>query len=165
VNYWTGQAFDGGLEIMDPAPLCQVPLFVKAGSVIPFRMFNSSVESGNNNTLLLDVYPLGNSIFTLVEDDGVSNDYLQGIYASTTIEVKRSGKKITITINPVKGSFEGMKPERNWILQIHCPEKPAKVIFNNRIINFEFDAEKNLASFQSGDYQKGKSLSFVIILQ
>jgi alpha-glucosidase (family GH31 glycosyl hydrolase) len=164
INYWTGQVLDGGSEIEVPAPLNYIPLFVKAGSVIPMRMYSSSVESGNNNSLLLDVYPQGNSTFSLLEDDGTSNDYVNGIYATTAIDIHKSGKKISITIAPVKGGFEEMKPERNWILKTHCPKKPVKVIFNSRVINYEFDAGNNLVSFQSGYYQKDKPLSFVITL-
>ncbi|MBS1656024.1 MAG: glycoside hydrolase family 31 protein, partial [Bacteroidetes bacterium] len=66
VNYWTGKMFDGSTTQTIEAPVWQIPLFVKAGSVIPMRYYASAIEKGNNNTLSLHIYPGTSGNFDLV---------------------------------------------------------------------------------------------------
>lgn len=127
INYWSGELFDGGKEHLVAAPIEQIPLFVRQGAIIPMRKYATSIEKGNNYTLTLHIYPGTNSTFTLIEDDGISNDYLQGIYASTEIESKKSGSEHTVTINPVLGAFNGMKDNRDWILHFHDIASPTSI--------------------------------------
>ena len=66
----------GNAEYTVPAPINQIPLFIKQGSIIPMREYASSVEKGNNNSLTLHIYPGDNSRFNLLEDDGTSRSKL-----------------------------------------------------------------------------------------
>lgn len=127
INYWSGELLDGEKEHLVAAPIEQIPLFVRQGAIIPMRKYASSIEKGNNDTLTIHIYPGTNSTFTLIEDDGISNDYLQGIYASTKIESKKSRSELKVTINPVLGTFNGMKDSRNWILHVHDIANPTSI--------------------------------------
>ncbi len=109
------------------------------------RKYASSIEKGNNNTLFLHIYPGANSRFELLEDDGTSNDYLKGIYASTTIELKNSADKFALKINPVQGNYEGMSSERNWVLNIHCSKTPKQIRLNRKSIKFSYDNVNKIA--------------------
>jgi alpha-D-xyloside xylohydrolase len=60
-------------------------------------------------TLSQHVYPGADGTFTLIEDDGSSNDYLNGKFAKTLITLK----DYKLTIHPVEGAYKGMKPSRN----------------------------------------------------
>lgn len=139
INYWTGEQLQGNTEHIVAAPLNQIPLFVKQGAIIPMRKYASSIEKGNNNTLILHVYPDADGAFNLLEDDGTSNDYLDGIYASTVIEQKNSGKKTLLRIHPVEGSYKGMLSTRKWILYIHYNITPKRVKINGQNIKFSFN--------------------------
>ncbi|HKI47514.1 MAG TPA: DUF5110 domain-containing protein, partial [Balneolales bacterium] len=136
VNYWTGKREKGGKQVDVPAPLNQIPLFVRAGSIIPMRRYASSVEKGNDDTLLLQVYPGKDSSFRLIEDDGTSNDYLKGIYASTLISQKSSGLADELTINPAKGYYSGMGKNRSWRICLHTFRDVKQIKVNGSPVDF-----------------------------
>jgi alpha-glucosidase (family GH31 glycosyl hydrolase) len=129
VNYWTGESFAGSQEIIVKAPIEQVPLFIKAGAILPMRAYASSIETGTNEQLSLQVYE-GNGAFTLIEDDGLSNDYLEGRYATTEIvqELVSSGTRIEIA--PVLGDYEGMPASRNWSIDFKTDKTVTGVLVN-----------------------------------
>lgn len=149
INYWTDEPTQGGKEIIVAAPIDQIPLFVKQGSIIPMRNYASSVEKGNNNTIIVHVYPGADGSFNLLEDDGTSNDYLKNIYASTIIEQKNSLSKVTVKINPAEGSFKGMKPTRKWVLHIHADKMPKLVKVNNRSVKFSYNGRSKIAVIET----------------
>jgi alpha-glucosidase (family GH31 glycosyl hydrolase) len=162
INYWTGEAMKGTEEHSVAAPIYQVPLFVKQGAIIPMRNYASSIEKGNNNTLLLHVYPGANGSFNLLEDDGTSNDYLNGIYASTIIELKNSPGKFVLTINPLQGKYSGMSPTRNWILNIHSGESPKQISLNRKSLKFRYDKVNKIAIVETSQLQVKKLLDFEV---
>jgi alpha-glucosidase (family GH31 glycosyl hydrolase) len=163
INYWTGELLQGGMAHVVAAPIQQIPLFIRQGSIIPMRRYASSIEKGNNDTLYLNIYPGTDATFSLIEDDGTSNDYLQGIYASTHIESKTNGSKLKISIEPVLGDFKGMKDSRTWILHIHDMSQASSVSAKDiQILKNYNDSTKVLTiDFSSS---KGKSVLIEIDL-
>lgn len=147
INYWTGEKLSGNKEYEVNAPLQQIPVFLKEGAIIPSRQYASSIEKGTNDTLMLDIYPGKNGRFQIVEDDGVSNDYLKGIFAKTTIELK----KTTLQINPTKGTFTGQAINRNWIIRFYSDKKPRKVVMNGQSCNFVFNPDQKITSVNTGE--------------
>src|SRR5262249_29250323 len=81
IHYWTGMSYSGSATV--PAPLDQSPVFVKAGSIIPMGPDLQWVDEKPADPLTLDIYPAGTTSYTLYEDDGVSEGYLGGAYATT----------------------------------------------------------------------------------
>jgi alpha-glucosidase (family GH31 glycosyl hydrolase) len=162
VNYWSGETLEGNTEYVVPAPIGKVPLFIKQGSVIPMRKYASSIEKGNNNTLILQIYPGANGRLNLVEDDGTSNDYLYGIYASTIMELKNKSKGFIVTINPLQGNYNGMSKRRKWELHIHYPGKLKQVSLNNKQINFKYDAKKKIVIVVTGQLLVSHQSTFEI---
>ena len=76
-NYWTNEKFAGGQSIQVAAPINQIPLFVKAGSIVPM---GSVVQSTASKQLIeaIKVYPGKDADFSLYDDDGISYDYEKG---------------------------------------------------------------------------------------
>ena len=126
-HFWSGQSLEGGKEHTVEAPLEQIPLFLRAGSIVPLRHYAPSIEGGTNDSLILNVYPGADGTFRLVEDDGTSNEYLDGRYAVTDIELQDSGDRLKITIHPVAGRFSQMQPWRNWALHIQTAREASEV--------------------------------------
>ncbi len=149
INYWTGKKLKGNSEYLVSAPIDKVPLFVKQGSVIPMRKYASSIERGDNQTLILQVYPGDNGSFDLIEDDGSSNDYLKGKLALTRMELKNSRRGFTLTIQPVNGDYRGMNQDRKWVLNIHCVKKPKFIKFNQQRLYFSFNSHTHIASVET----------------
>lgn len=129
--------YEGGTTHTVKAPVEKIPIFVKAGSVIPMRKYARSIETGTNDTLTLHVYPGGESVFHLIEDDGISNDYLNGIYAKTTIRLSSDAEKMRIEISPVKGNYSGMKKMRSWRIILHGIEQISKMECNGKRMKYD----------------------------
>ncbi len=118
-DWRTGTKYEGGREVVMDAPLSEIPVLVRAGSVVPMRNYARSIESGSNDSLTLHVFPGKKGEFILYEDDGQSNDYLKGKYATTRFELTKQQKGYELTIHPLKGAFTGMNANRHLRLIIH----------------------------------------------
>lgn len=165
INYWTGEQLQGNAEHTVAAPLHQIPLFVKQGAIIPMRKYASSIEKGNNNTLILHVYPGADGSFNLLEDDGTSNEYLDGIYASTIIEQKKNGKRTLLRIHSVKGSYKGMPSTRKWVLYIHDNKTPKQVKMNRQNTKFSFDQISEIIRVETPQRSVRQATEFEVIFR
>ena len=120
INYWTGEEHIGGTNDTIKASINEIPLFVKKGAIIPMRNYSRSITTGTNDFLELHLYPGENGSFQLIEDDGTSNDYLNGIFAITDLDMaKLDENSFKLIINPVKGYYDKMSEIRNWQVFIH----------------------------------------------
>jgi alpha-glucosidase (family GH31 glycosyl hydrolase) len=162
INYWTGEIIEGDNNYCTAAPLNQIPLFVRMGSVIPMRSYSASIEKGTNKTIILHIYPGENGIFNLLEDDGTSNDYLNGVYASTIIDLKEKTGRLKLRINPVSGNYDGMNSSREWILHIHCNESPKEINLNRENVKFTYDKLKKVTIAESTQQSVNNLLNFKV---
>ncbi len=163
VNYWTGELLQGDTVQIVKAPLEQIPLFVKQGSIIPMRQYASSIEKGNNDTLTVNVYPGSQGSFTLIEDDGTSNDYLNGGYASTRMDWSQTGSREgTLTLHPVDGHYQGMPTQRSWKLVFHVDSRPQTIWLNGQQVAFEYNPGKQTAILATVKKGLNQTLTFKI---
>lgn len=159
INYWTGEQLAGNTEYKLPVTIDQIPLFIKQGSILPMRHFASSVEKGNNNTLLLHIYPGDNGNFTVTEDDGSSNGYLADEYAVTKIDWQENNGKYRLKINPPVGKFKGMKTTRKWVLYLHSAKKPLQVKLNDMPVKFRYSEKMGTAVVETAILPVSKTIS------
>ena len=166
IHYWSGALLEGGREHTVEAPLEQIPLFIRAGSIVPLRRYNASIEGGTNDTLILNIYPGADAAFALVEDDGTSNGYLDGQYAVTNIELRDDDEnRLKVNIEPVAGHFPQMKPWRKWALHIHTSKQPSKVLSNMDEMSYHYQQEKELLVIESLQPDKEDSAWVDILLK
>ena len=129
IDYFDGQVYAGGriLNQFD-APLWKLPVFVKAGAIIPMTKPNNNVKEIDKAFRAYELYPAGESSFTEYDDDGTTVDYLNGESATTHIasQVDEKGR-LTVTIDPTKGSFDGMVKDKVTELRINVTAEPKKV--------------------------------------
>ena len=112
-DFWTGKYYSGGQTIKADAPLDRIPLFVKAGSIIPMgKIIQSSAEK--SDTLEIRVYKGANGEFTLYEDEGDNYNYEKGKYA--TISFRWNEKYQSLTIGDKQGDFPGSLKKRVFII-------------------------------------------------
>ena len=94
----------------------------------------------NPDTLLLKVYPHGNSVYTLREDDGISFEYEKGRLAKTSIICKEMADRTELSILPTEGSYDGIFTSRTWELELFVTEKPKQLLVNGVTMNhWEYD--------------------------
>jgi alpha-D-xyloside xylohydrolase len=93
-NYWTDERVKGGQTIKVSAPIDTLPLFVRAGSILPL---GAAVESTHEKQAIekIRVYPGADGSFTLFSDDGATYDYEKGAGAITHLRWDNSAGKLT----------------------------------------------------------------------
>jgi alpha-D-xyloside xylohydrolase len=117
-NFWTGAEFKGGQTIKTEAPIDKIPLFVKAGTVLPIGRNLQYTGEKKADTLEIRIYAGANGEFTLYEDEGDNYNYEKGSYSNITLNWDNAKK--TLTISDRKGSFFGMLKERKFnIIQVN----------------------------------------------
>jgi alpha-glucosidase (family GH31 glycosyl hydrolase) len=123
VNFWTDEFLEGGKTINVAAPISVLPLFVKAGSIIPMAPIMNYSDERPMDTLTLKVYPvqIGTSLFTLYEDDGKTLAYQSGSYALTrfTQSIGDNGTTLQLVIGPSMGQFAGKLQRRSYVVELH----------------------------------------------
>jgi alpha-D-xyloside xylohydrolase len=110
-DFWSGARLAGGQTIEAPAPYDSMPLYVRAGSILPM---GPDIQHTGEKTdpITLRVYEGADSAFTLYEDDGVSYEYERGARAEIPIRWDQAGQ--TLTIGRRRGSFAGSWKERTF---------------------------------------------------
>ncbi|GLY34558.1 hypothetical protein Amsp01_005820 [Amycolatopsis sp. NBRC 101858] len=132
VDYWSGKTYTGPATVDGyDAPLDTLPLFVRAGAVVPmWAEGTTSWQTRDKSDLDLDVYPQGQGGFTLTEDDGVTRGYQRGEQAKQTftVDAPKSGPgTVTVGIGTSTGTYPGKPAARNYRLSVHTGAKPAAV--------------------------------------
>lgn len=95
-NYWSGEKVSGGKSITVSTPLDQTPLFVKAGSIIPFGPKIQYATQETDEPLTIKVYPGQDAEFVLYFDDNESYDYEQGEFTEVLLAYSEEKKELTI---------------------------------------------------------------------
>ena len=111
-DFWTGAITTGGKAIEAPAPLDRMPLYVRAGSILPLGPEMEWSTEKPADPLELRVYPGADGEFTLYEDESDSYRYEKGVYA--TIPILWDDKTATLTIGRRQGEFPGMLKQRKF---------------------------------------------------
>ena len=126
-DFWTGKYYAGGQDVTLETSLDRVPMFVRAGSILPLGPEMQYVGEKAWDNLEMRVYPGANGSFTLYEDEGDNYNYEKGQYA--TITFQWNDKARTLTIGERKGSYPGMLQKRQFT--IVTPNGKQKVIEYN----------------------------------
>jgi alpha-D-xyloside xylohydrolase len=112
VDFWTGEKQVGGQKISKEVPLDVIPLFVKAGSILPIGPKVQYAEEKRWDNLEIRIYEGANGEFTLYEDENDNYNYEKGMYS--TIKFTWNDAKKELSIANREGSFPGMLMERKF---------------------------------------------------
>ena len=104
-DFWTGERFDGQQSVEADAPLDRLPLFVKAGSILPMGDFVQYAGEKPADELEIRIYEGANCEFTLYEDEGDNYNYEEGVFSTITFSWNDASKTLTI------GESQGAYPE------------------------------------------------------
>ena len=112
VDFWTGETLPGGKTITADAPMKLMPLFIRAGSILPLGPVMQYVNEKPEDPIEIRVYRGADGEFTLYEDQGDNYNYEKGKYATIPFKWNEAGQKLTIGRR--SGQFEGMSKERTF---------------------------------------------------
>ena len=112
--FWTNKRFKGGQNVTIETTFNDVPMFVRAGSILPLGPEMQYVGEKSWDNLELRVYPGANGTFTLYEDEGDNYNYEKGVYS--TITIKWNDKSRSLTIGKRQGEYPGMLKSRQFTI-------------------------------------------------
>ena len=121
-DFYTGAFLPGGQTLTADAPYERIPLFVRAGSIIPFGPEMQWSDEKPAENIRLYVYAGADAEFTLYEDDGLTFAYEKG--ACARIPIRWEDATHTLTIGARSGSFPGMLLERRFTVVVVDPAHP-----------------------------------------
>jgi alpha-D-xyloside xylohydrolase len=104
-DFWTGKSFTGGQTVTAAAPADKIPVFVKAGSIIPMGKLMQYTAEKANDTLEIRVYKGADATFSLYEDEGDNYNYEKGKY--TIIPFNWNEQLQALTIGGMQGTYAG----------------------------------------------------------
>ncbi|MGO9127517.1 MAG: TIM-barrel domain-containing protein [Terriglobales bacterium] len=139
-DFWTGSVYSGGQTIDAPAPYDAIPLYVKAGSILPFGPELQYTTEKKPDPITLAIYQGADGEFALYEDDGLTYNYEKAMFAR--IPIRWDDRSKTLTIDKRQGSFPEMLSERTFNLVFISKAKPA---------GFSFTPEADRTVHYSGD--------------
>lgn len=145
-DYETGERYEGRQYKSFLTPLDVLPIYIKAGAIIPMQPVMQWVGEKPVDVLTLDVYPEGESSFEMYEDDGLSHDYEKGVYAFT---------RFTSSLGNDKWVFRAAKPEGKYKPEQHGYKVQAYLDFVPSQVTENGKSLKALASQTDVDNQPG----------
>ncbi len=97
-DYWTGESIAGGDRHTRPVDLATMPLYVKAGTILPLGPVKQSTLERSSYPLELHIYPGADAHFALYEDDGTSMDHTHGVSSNVDIRWNEHTRVISLTL-------------------------------------------------------------------
>jgi alpha-D-xyloside xylohydrolase len=118
-DFNSGRSHAGGQTIRANAPYERMPLFVRAGSIVPTGPAIQYTAQDKGGPITLNVYTGADGSFSIYEDDGTSRQYLNGRFSRIPVSYDEETK--TLTIGARTGGFVGMKGQRQISVRWHRP--------------------------------------------
>ena len=135
-DFWTNQKYQGGKSVTLTTTFDRVPMFVRAGSILPLGPEMQYVGEKTWDNLEIRVYPGADASFMLYEDEGDSYNYEKGV--CTTINFTWNDKARKLTIGARKGEFPGMLKSRRFTV----------VLPDGRQQEIEYNGTENVISLK-----------------
>ena len=145
-DFWTGKTIQGGQTINADAPLETMPIYVKAGSIVPMGPYVQYATEKPADPIELRIYPGANASFTIYEDENDNYNYEKGLYS--TIALQWNDKTQTLTFEGRKGGFPGMLKTRTFkvvlVKENHgigvepCEKADKTILYNGTVKQVKF---------------------------
>jgi alpha-glucosidase (family GH31 glycosyl hydrolase) len=131
-DFWTGERIAGGREIERQVDLATIPLYVRAGAIIPMGPVKQFALQQSDAPMRVDIYPGGDCEYRFYEDDGVSFDYQNGQFTRTRFLWNNHLQECTVAIEP--GSKPALPAARQIELRVVPEENARRITFSGKTI-------------------------------
>ena len=153
-DWYTGELLSGGRYVDVPVSLDRIPLFVKAGSIIPTTTVQQFTGEDPQAPIILTVWPDDGrtASFTLYEDDGETLDYQKDIFTRRTFTCSQDGRSFALT----SGSWEDKggyvhTPGREIRFRIPCEGRPESVTMDGVRVRRAWDRRTKMINLNQKD--------------
>jgi alpha-glucosidase len=152
-DWWTDELITGPTHLLAHAPLERMPLYIRAGAIIPNGPDLRYADELPLDPLTLNLYP-GNGTFTLYEDDGHSFEYEHGQFSTTSYTLRQTGDRLVFAIGAREGTY--VPPTRQLLIRVHAVDEQAAEGYPDA----SYDPARRLLTLQVNDDGSARTLSF-----
>ncbi|MBK9925027.1 MAG: DUF5110 domain-containing protein [Anaerolineales bacterium] len=134
-DFWTGERYAGGKTLIANADLDTIPLYVRAGSIIPLGPDVFYADEKPQTIVELRIYPGQDGTFTLYQDEGDNYNYEKGLFA--TIQLRWEDEVHRLILEERKGEYPGMNKTLEFSISVVGEMYEHKVIYDGtqKVIN------------------------------
>lgn len=129
-DFYTGEWHEGGKWIMRSVDKQHIPVYAKAGSILPLAMAKESVMDTSLSPIELMIYPGADASFTLYDDSGTDYGYEKGEYS--VIPMRWDNAQRYLIIEKRKGTYKGMTDKQIFIVK--CKDKKMVIVYTGKRI-------------------------------
>jgi alpha-glucosidase (family GH31 glycosyl hydrolase) len=140
VDYFTGKTFRGPAVRRLSFPLDRMPVFVRAGSVLPTQPASRHSAPGPRDHLVVTVYGRQQGSGRLYDDSGTGFDYERGAFSWTHFHHRADGHGQRLRIAAASGKFPGSLATRSWTVRFAGVRRPGSVSLSGRRVPWRYDA-------------------------
>jgi alpha-D-xyloside xylohydrolase len=127
-DYWTEKPLRGAQTVTSSAPVDTIPLYVRAGSILPLGPVEQYVDEKRDSLMEMNIYPGHDGAFTLYDDEGTNYDYEGG--ESSTVVLTWNDRTHELLIGKRTGTFPGMPSERKFLVHVAgSTQAPQEVVY------------------------------------
>jgi len=129
-DWWTGERTAGGTTIARPVDLATMPIYVRAGAIIPVDPVRQYTAQPAREPTTICVYPGANGRFRWYEDDGTSQEYLHGKFVWTSLRWDDAARRLVIERDAAAGTLEQVP--RKLIVQLMPEGATKEIVYDGR---------------------------------
>jgi len=133
IEWPTGARITGPKQLERRFTVAQMPVYVKAGAIVPMQPAMSYTGEKPVDPLIVNVWPQAagaSSSYSLYEDSGVAVEYQKGVFARTPILATQTAETLRVEIGPAVGNYPGMLKQRGYELRLPADWPPVQVTVN-----------------------------------
>ncbi|HET9370068.1 MAG TPA: TIM-barrel domain-containing protein [Vicinamibacterales bacterium] len=135
IDFWTNEGLDGGREIDRPVDLATMPLYARAGAILPMGPVKQYTSQAGDGPLTLQIYPGADGAAQMYEDDGASFDYRKGAWMGLAMRWQDRMQRLTLALEP--GSRMIGAARREIEVRIAGSTTTRRVTFEGREVSVE----------------------------
>jgi alpha-glucosidase len=155
-DWWTGKKFSGAAYSHVLTPLDTMPVFVKAGAIIPMRDAQLYVGQKTFDTLRIQVFPGADGAFDWYDDDGRTDAYKNGAFSLQPITFRETGTTQRLHIGRPQGSYRSAV--RTYDISFRTNKAPARILINGKERSFSSNRNGWVRVIIPADYSKDQEL-------
>lgn len=146
-DYFSQNVYENDCDYLCP-PNKGGALLVKAGSIIVTQEPMLYLEEKLPEKYYVALYPGEACSFDLIEDDGCTEEYLNGAKTVTNMQLSAyNGSELSFRLNKRQGGFNNMPAITDFDITLHHTDHPSSLLCNGKNINFNYDAEQRKTFF------------------
>jgi alpha-glucosidase/alpha-D-xyloside xylohydrolase len=140
-DWWTGEPYEGGREVRRDVDLATMPIFVRGGAIIPLDPVRQYTDEPAQEPTTLRIYPGADGELTLYDDDGISQEYLQGAGNWTVIGWDEASRSLTLSPR-ASGADAGAPVERVFRVRLVAGGTERTIRYEGAPLTIQFGAEE-----------------------